>query len=82
MLHNILRGVGICVTRRYKGGGGVKNDPKKRYIIFEWPLNLFMIKILKPTKYFIVKCPQLTGMRNNTKMCNLIKMQNKISKKV
>ena len=41
MLYNILRGVGICITRHYKGGGGVKNDPKKRYIIFEWPLTKY-----------------------------------------
>ena len=42
VLHNILRGVGVCVTRRYKGGRGVKNYPKKRYIIFEWPLTVHL----------------------------------------
>ena len=26
------------VKKRYEGGGGVKNSPKKRYVIVEWHL--------------------------------------------
>ena len=37
VLHNILGGGLLGVTKCYKGVGGVNFAEKKRYIIFEWP---------------------------------------------